>query len=95
MAEPLVERVEQALGGFGNHGAGRENRLGAGGFERIVILRRYDAADHKHNVGPAVARKFGLQFGDQCQMGAGERRYAEDMDVVLDGSPRGLVRRCE
>ena len=46
-----------------DHGAGRENGPGPGGMERIVVLRRHDAANDDHDVGlglgpraPAAAR---------------------------------------
>src|ERR1700749_1102191 len=59
MPEPRVERVEGRLGGLRDHGAGGEDRFGAGGLERFVILRRHDAADHEHNVGAAVFFQLG------------------------------------
>src|SRR4051794_5892414 len=38
MAEPRVELVDQFLGGVGDHGAGREDRLGASLVQCVVIL---------------------------------------------------------
>src|SRR5215471_15980391 len=55
MAEPLFQRLEQLLGRFRDHRAGREDRLGAGLVERVVILRRHHAADHDHDVVAALA----------------------------------------
>src|SRR5580704_5661107 len=52
--EAAVELAHQLLGGFGDHGAGREDRRGARLAHRLVILRRDDAADHDHDVGAAL-----------------------------------------
>jgi hypothetical protein len=73
MPEPAVQRVKESFGGFRDHGARREDRLGAGGFERAIVLRRHHAADHHHNVGAAVLFKLGLELRHQGQMRAGER----------------------
>src|SRR6266404_9090677 len=40
MTEPRIELVDQLFGGVGNHGAGREDRFGAGLIQRVVILWR-------------------------------------------------------
>ena len=95
MAETPVERVEQRRGGFRDHRTGREDRFGAGGLERLVILRRDHAADHDHDVGAAVAAELGFEFRHQRQMRAGERGDAEDVHVVLDRLARGFRRRRE
>src|ERR1043166_2376481 len=54
VAEPAVELAHQFLGGFRNHGAGREDRLGAGLAHGLIILRRGDGAHHDHEVGGAL-----------------------------------------
>ncbi|GCC47283.1 hypothetical protein chiPu_0031116, partial [Chiloscyllium punctatum] len=95
MAEPGVELVDQLLGGLGDHGAGGEDRLGARGIQRVVILRRHHAADDDHDVLAAVLLQCGLQFRHRGEMGRGERGDAEDVDIVLDRLPRGFVRGCE
>src|SRR5205823_3462831 len=50
VAKALVELAQQLRGGLGDHGAGRKDRLGARRFERVVVLWRYHAADHDHDV---------------------------------------------
>ena len=52
--EAAVERLQQILGCLGDYGAGREDRLGACRFQRLVILRRHDAADDDHDVAAAL-----------------------------------------
>ena len=88
--KPAVERVEKRFGGFRDHRAGREDRLRAGGFQRLIVLRRYDASDHDHNVRAAVLFQLGLELGHQRRMRAGERRDAENVHVVLDRLARGF-----
>ena len=88
--KPAVERAEKLFGGFGDHGPGREDRLRAGGFQRLIVLRRHDAADNDHNVRAAVLFQLGLELGHERQMRAGERRDAENMHVVLDRLARGF-----
>ena len=60
--EPRVELVDQLFGGIRDHRAGREDRLGAGLVQRVVILRRHHAADHDHDVVAAVLLQLGLEF---------------------------------
>src|SRR3981189_3593552 len=95
MAETLAERLDEVGCRLGDHGAGREDRLRAGALERIIILRRDDAADHDHDVGPALSLKLRLKFRNQLQGGGGRRGNAEDVDVVLDRLARRFRRRCE
>ena len=93
MPKPAIERIEKRFGGFRDHRAGRENRLGAGGFQRLIILRRHDAADHHHNVRAAVLFQFALELRHERQMSAGERGNAEDVHIILDRLACGLRRR--
>src|SRR5262249_23518301 len=53
VAEAAVELTHQFLGGLGDDGAGRKDRLGAGLAHGVVILRRDDTSDHDHDVGAA------------------------------------------
>ena len=53
--QPPVELVQESYGGVGDHRAGREDRRRAGFVERVVVLRRDDAADHDHDVVAALA----------------------------------------
>ncbi len=95
MAETAVERGEERLGGFGDHRAGREDGLGAGLLERVIILRRHHAADHDHDVGTAKLFELGFELGHQRQMGRRQRGDADDVDVVLDRLARGFGRCCK
>ena len=93
MPEPPVELAEQRLGRFRDHGAGREDRLGAGALERVVVLRRHHAADHDHDVVAALLVELGLELRHQREMRGRERGDAEDVHVVLDRLARRLGRR--
>ena len=84
MAEALAERLDEVGRRLCDHCAGREDRLRAGALERVVILRRDDAADHDHDVGSTRSLKFRLKFRHQRQVRGGERGNAEDVHVVLD-----------
>ncbi len=95
MAEAAIERFQKAFGGLRDHRAGRKNRLRAGGFDRVVILRRDDATDYDHNVGPAVVGELRFELRHQRQMRPGERRNAEDMHVVFDRLTRRFGGCCK
>ena len=84
-----------SLGGLRDHRARREDRFGARGLERLVVLRRDHAADHHHDVAATVALQLGFQLRHQRQMRAGERRDTEDVHVILDRLARGFGRRRE
>src|SRR4030081_1389173 len=43
MSEPCIELVDQLFRGIGNYGARREDRLGTGLVQRVVVLRRHHA----------------------------------------------------
>src|SRR6185312_1870189 len=61
VAEPVVQRLQELLRRLRDHRTGREDRLGAGLQERVVILRRHHAADHDHDVVAALARELLLE----------------------------------
>ena len=96
---PCPRRLLRVLRSFSAASAitvpGREDRLGAGLHQRVVILRRHHAADHNHDVVAALLGEFRLQFRHQRQVGRGERGHAENMHVVLDRLAGGFRRRCE
>src|SRR5262249_53307855 len=54
VAETDVELVDQLFGGIRNDRAWREDRLGAGLVQRVVVLRRHYAADNDHDVVAAL-----------------------------------------
>src|SRR5450755_4040469 len=91
MAEPRVELVDQFLGGVRDHGAGREDRLGAGLVQRVVILRGHHAADDDHDVLAALFLQRGLELRHGGEMRGGERRQPQNMHVVLDRLPCRFV----
>src|SRR6185437_13575899 len=91
MPEPRVQLVDQLLGGVGDHGAGRIDRLGAGLVQRVVILRRHHAADDDHDILAALLLQRGLQFRHRGQMCRRQRRHAEDVDVIFDRLTRRFV----
>ncbi len=95
VAEPAVERVEQGLGGFRDHGAGREDRLCAGALELVVVLRRHHAANHDHDVVAAFLRQRRLKLGYEREVRRRERGDAEHVHVVLDRLARGFRGRRE
>ena len=43
--------------------------------------------------GRPLLRELGFKLGHERQMTAGERRDAEDVDVIFDRLPRGFGRR--
>src|SRR5436305_15164422 len=45
VTQSRVELVDQLLRGIGDHRARREDRLGPGLVQRVVVLRRDDASD--------------------------------------------------
>src|SRR6266508_3591918 len=63
VSEAAVELLHELDCRVGDHRAGREDRLRAGGFERIVVLRWDDAADHDHDVAAALPVELGLELG--------------------------------
>src|SRR6185295_17132112 len=93
--EPGVELVDQLLGRIRDHSAGREDRLGAGLVQRLIILRRHHAADDDHDVLAAVLLQRGLEFRHGGEMGGRQRGDAEDMDVVLHRLPRRFLGGCK
>src|SRR5580692_11470431 len=95
MPKPRVQRLQQRLGGVGDHRAGREDRLGTGFFQRLVVLRRHDAADYDHDITAALFAQLGFQFRHQRQMRGGERGHAQNVHVVLDRLARGFGGGCE
>src|SRR5690606_37100589 len=91
----LLEEVEHDLGGFGDDGAGREDRRRAGLVQGLVVLRRNDAAhDHEDVVAPE-SRELGPELGHQRQVTGGQGTHADDVDVVVDGLSRALGRGLE
>jgi methylmalonyl-CoA mutase cobalamin-binding domain/chain len=90
-----MQRFQKLFRGFRNHGAGREDRLAAGLHQRLVILRRHDAADHDHDVVAPLRGQLLLQFRHQSQMRGGERRDAEDVHVVFHRLAGGFLGRRE
>src|SRR5262245_66390778 len=59
VSQPLVELLDERRGGLGDHGAGREDRRGAGALEFFVILRRHHAAHYDHDVVAALFYQLG------------------------------------
>src|ERR1700690_2647648 len=59
---------EQLVGGVGDDGAGTEDRGGTGRAQLVVVLRRDDAADHHHDVVPAVLGEGGLERRDEGEV---------------------------
>src|SRR3954470_4532097 len=90
VSEPLVQLGDELLRRLGDDGSGREDGGGAGGVERLEILRRHDAADDDHDVVAAVALQLRLELRHEGQVGGGERGDADDVDVVLDRLAGGL-----
>ena len=87
--------VHQPLGRFGDDRSGREDFGSTRGKHGLEILWRDDAASDDDDV---VAAKFFqriLEFGHQCQVASGQRRGADDVDVMIGGQPGDLVRSLE
>ncbi len=95
MAKTLVERLEKILGGVCDHGARRENCLGTGLHQSVVILRRHHTTDDDHNVAASLFGELGLEFRHESEVRCGERRDAEDMNVVFHRLAGGFRRRRE
>src|SRR6516165_4222679 len=85
VSQPLIELVEQRLGRFRDHGARGKDRLGAGTLEFVVVLRRHHAPDHDHDVVAPLLDEGGLELRNEREMRRREGRYAEHVNVVLDG----------
>src|SRR4249919_11461 len=95
MPESLVELFQQFFRSLGDHRARRKDRFRAGLHERVIILRRHDAADDDHDIVAALFLELGLQLRHQRQMSGRERRHAKNMNVVLDCLAGCLGRGCE
>ena len=71
-------------GGFGDHGAGREDRRRPGLAQRVDVLRRDHPADDDEDVAAPELRQRGLELGDERQVAGGQGRHADDVHVGLD-----------
>ena len=69
----LQQPVHQPFRRLGDHCSGRENFGGAGIQNRVIVLRRDDAAGDDQNVLPAELVQRVLQLGDKRQVAGCER----------------------
>src|SRR6202167_351795 len=89
------ELLHETLRGLGNDAPGRKNRVGAGVAQRRKVLRRDDAADGDHRLVKTELAEGLFQRRDEREVAGGERRNANDMDLLLRRKRRHLLTRRE
>src|SRR6266576_5981993 len=95
VTQALVELVEQGLGRVRDDGTRREDRLGAGALELVIVLRRHHTPDDNHDVLAALLDERGFELRNEREMRCRKRGHAEHVNVVFNGLARGLRRRGE
>jgi hypothetical protein len=88
----LVELLHETLRGLGNDGPGRKNRVGAGVAQQGEVLARDHAADGDHRLVKTELAEGLFQRRDEREVAGGERRNANDMDLLLGRKRRHLLR---
>ena len=88
----MLEYVERRVG---DHGAGAEDGRRAGVQQRRDIRRRDDTTDHDEDVGPTAFGERAAQLRHERQVTGGQRVDPDDVDIVVDGLLRDLVRGGE
>ena len=83
-----TNRPQNFMGALRNRRTWTENALGAGSEERVVVLRRDDAADEDHNIACALFLERFHQLRHQRPVAGSERRHADRMHIVFDGLAR-------
>ena len=93
MPERRIKLGNQINCRFRNVGPWPEHRLRTRLKQGRIVARRDHAADHDHDIVAPLGSQRRLQLRHQRQVSSRQRRYADDVHVVLDRLPRRFIRR--